>query len=313
MMRLAGVFCVLAVFSASLSTAGVNTAQSQRESAIRVPFRLDRSKVIIPTSVNGSAPLNLILDTGMRFDGVYLFHAEFADQMDTTGAAEYLVPGAGSGEPTVNLMIENGTLTFGTMSVDSQRILISKSTHTQSFPTDGVIGWNLFGHYVVEIDYDSSMIFLHDTLAFRADSTWTEVSVVMKKDLPFLEVELEVVAGETVPITVYVDLASSDALELLVSDSQVFSMPDNLTEQYLGTGLSGDIYGHRGRIERLSLAGHDFCRVGTAFALAEVRSKQEGADGILGNELLRRFNLIFDYPRSRMLFKSNSHTNEPFD
>lgn len=313
MMPIAGLFCALVVFIASLSAAGGNPAHSQRESAIRVPFRLERSKVIIPTSVNGSSPLDLILDTGMRFDGVYLFHAEFADQMDTTGAAEYLVPGAGSGEPTVNIMIENGTLNFGTMSVNSQRILISKSPHTQSFPTDGVIGWNLFGHYVVEVDYDSSMIFLYDTLAFRADSTWTEVSVVMKKDLPFLKAELEAVAGDIVPITVYVDLASSDALELLVSDSQVFSMPEGLTEQYLGTGLSGDIHGHRGRIERLSLAGHDFHLVETAFAPAGVRSKQEGADGILGNDLLRRFNVIFDYPRSRMFFKSNGHTNEPFD
>ena len=63
-----------------------------------VPFKLERNRVIVPTSANGSEPLNLILDTGMGFDGVYLFHKEFIDLMDTSGAIEVHVPGSGSGE-----------------------------------------------------------------------------------------------------------------------------------------------------------------------------------------------------------------------
>ena len=64
----------------------------------QVPFKIDRNRIVIPTSVNGSAELRLILDTGMRFDGVYLFHEELASAMDTTGAIEVKVPGAGLGQ-----------------------------------------------------------------------------------------------------------------------------------------------------------------------------------------------------------------------
>jgi hypothetical protein len=51
----------------------------------------------------------------------------------------------------------------------------------------------------------------------------------------------------------------------------------------------------------------------TAFPPAEVRSKQEGADGIIGNDLMRRFNVIFDYGNKRLYLKPNRHFDTPFE
>jgi hypothetical protein len=137
-----------------------------------------------------------------------------------TDAIEVRVPGAGSGEASTAMMIESGTLTFGEVKVDSQRVIISASDHTQSFPTDGVIGWNLFGHYTVEIDYDLEVITLSDTGSVQVDSTWMSIPITLKKNIPFLECRIEVVEGEINPMILYVDLASGDALELLVKDDQ---------------------------------------------------------------------------------------------
>ena len=156
----------------------------------QVPFRIERKVVIIPTRVNGSQPLNLILDTGMGFDGVYLFHKECAKDMDTTGAITVRVPGAGSGEASTALMMENGRLTFGDLTADSQRVIIAQSEHTQSFRTDGVIGWTLFGHHTVEIDYDRELIFLHDPTAFKADTGWLGLPLILKENIPFLDAKL---------------------------------------------------------------------------------------------------------------------------
>jgi len=287
-------------------------AQIIAQETPEVPFNLDRSKVIVPTSVNGSEPLRLILDTGMGFDGVYLFHEELLDLIDTTGSIEVRVPGAGGGEPSTATMIENGQIDFGDVSVTGQRIIVSHSAHTQGFPTDGVIGWNFFGHYIVEIDYDQQLILLHDTTYAPPDSIWVIIPVEMKKNLPFFEVTAEVIPHEVSQMQVYIDLASSEALELLVHKDQKFTMPDSLMQSNLGTGLSGDINGQYGRSERIQIGGYDLHNIRTAFAPASVRSKQEGADGILGNDLIRRFNIIFDYPHSRLLIKPNQTFDAPF-
>ena len=50
----------------------------------------------------------------------------------------------------------------------------------------------------------------------------------------------------------------------------------------------------------------------TTFAPAEIRSKQEDADGIIGNDVLRRFNLIFDYKNEKLYLKPNPFFSEPF-
>ncbi len=281
--------------------------------ALRVPFNIDRNRVIIPTSVNGSRELNLILDTGMAFDGVYLFHKEFVDEIDTSGAIEVQVPGAGAGEASTAVMIETGRLAFGDVAIDSQMVIISRSPHTQSFPTDGVIGWNLFGHYAVEIDYDKEIITLHDSLIVGDYTSWSVIPIKLKKGIPFLEGELEVVAGERVLMSFYIDLASGDALELLTGPDQKFTMPDSLVDQYLGTGLSGDIHGQIGRCQVLRISSYELRDVAASFAPAKVRSKQEGADGILGNDLIRRFNVIFDYANARLYLKPNGFYETPFE
>lgn len=289
------------------------SSQSAAQEAPAVPFDLDRNRIIVPTSVNGSQPLRLILDTGMGFDGVYLFHKEALNLIDTTGAIEVRVPGAGGGEPSTATMIETGRIVFGDVSVAGQRVIVSHSQHTQRFPTDGVIGWNLFGHYIVEIDYDQLRIFLHDTAYAPSDSDWVSVPIELKNNLPFFDVTVEVIAHEVKPMRVYIDLASGDALELLVHQGQIFTMPDSLVASNLGTGLSGDINGQYGRSVRLQIGGYDLYDIRTAFAPREVRSKQKGADGILGNDLIRRFNIIFDYPHSRLLLRPDKTFRVPFD
>ena len=46
---------------------------------------------------------------------------------------------------------------------------------------------------------------------------------------------------------------------------------------------------------------------------AGVRSKQDNADGIPGNNALRRFNVISDYAHKRLHIRTNSHYSEPFN
>lgn len=306
------VFILCLAFCFSIAAAD-NPKNPDQNRPLKVPFRLERNKVIIPTGVNGSQPLKLILDTGMGFDGVYLFHRELADQIDTTGAIIVRVPGAGAGEASTAVMIETGVLRFGDVTIDSQRVIIAQSEQTQGFPTDGIIGWSLFGHYAVEIDYDNELITLHDTAGFAVDSSWRSIPITMQNNLPFFKDTVEVTPGEIVPMLMYIDLASSDALELLTDPNQKFTTPDSFTQQYLATGLSGDIHGSYGVSHRLAIDRFVLTDIPTVFAPAKVRSKQQGADGILGNGVINRFNIIFDYTHDFLHLRPSKYYPIPFE
>jgi hypothetical protein len=78
-----------------------------------------------------------------------------------------------------------------------------------------------------------------------------------------------------------------------------------MTDKYLGRGLSGDIYGKSGQISKLIIGPYVLNDIEAAIAPAEIRSKQDGADAIIGNRALKRFNLIFDYANKKLHLKPN--------
>jgi len=257
--------------------------------------------------------MKIILDTGMRFDGVYLFHKEFIEKAGIPDTIDYQVGGAGSGSPTTAAMGDSLTLKAGEIEFPNQMVVISRSPTTQGFPTDGVIGSTLFKHFAVEIDYDSKLITLHDSSGFTPDDSWTSVPLALKEDIPFLKASVNT-TGESVPIDVYIDLGAGEAVELLVRPEMKFKLPENLDQdKYLGTGLSGDITGKTGRIHSLKIGPFELFDVPSTFPPAEVRSKQEDADGIICNDALRRFNVVFDYANSVLYLKPNGSYRDPFE
>jgi hypothetical protein len=305
-------FLRIAVFVAFIILSAISPCfgTSFPDIAPKVPCKITDKRVLIRTSVNGSRLLNLILDTGMGFDGVYLFNKHLANEIDMTGAVEVRVPGAGSGEPSTGVMIQNGSLKFGNVTVDSQRVIISHSEYTQDWDADGVIGWNLFGHYTVEIDYDDEQVILHDTMSFCPDSTWTSIPLIFKKNIPIIWCTIEVEEGKTTPVKLYIDLAYHGPVELTNRDNQKFPIPDSQEKVYLGTGLSGDVEGYLGRSHSLTIGDYKLTDIKTTFTPPATWQRKEDEDGKLGNGIIRRFNVIFDYSHKRLYLRPGKYFNK---
>ena len=278
-----------------------------------IPFEIDRNRIVLPVSVNGSHKLRVTLDSGMAWEGIYLFHKEFADTLGIGVAEEAQVGGAGSGDPSTVMVVDSTVISTGTVDFPDRVTVISKSDITQAFPTDGVIGGILLNNHTVQIDFDRRMIHLYDTTDVTVDTSWYAVDMTLKKGIPWIDAEVAIADEPPSKVALYMDIAGGEALELLVRPEMKFALPDSLTkDKYLGTGLSGDIYGKVGKIRMLRIGPFDLGDVPTTFPPAEVRSKQEGADGILANQALRRFNVVFDYSRLRLYLKPNDTYAVPF-
>jgi hypothetical protein len=68
-------------------------------------------------------------------------------------------------------------------------------------------------------------------------------------------------------------------------------------------GLSGDVYGSMGRAALVQLDTYRLKDLEVGFAPDSVRSKQPGADAVIGGSLLARFNTIYDYAGGRLYIK----------
>ncbi len=279
-----------------------------------IPIVMERNITIIPVKINGVGPLKIILDTGMAFDGLLIYNPDLNDSIKLNNAIEVRVPGAGSGNPSTALMDESASFFVGDVEFKNQKIILLQNDIYKGFPSDGVIGYSILGNYATEINYDNEQIILHDPEKLEIDNSWESIPIYFKKNqIPWIDVSIVVENEYPITISTYIDLASGEAIELMERENMKFTLPVKTEESYLGRGLSGDIYGKKGKISKLIIGSFELNEVIAAFAQAEIRSKQENADGILGNDALRRFNLIFNYTNKFLHIKPNKFFNDKFE
>lgn len=284
-----------------------------QESSI-IPLTIERDRTLVTVKIGDLLIPDILLDTGFGFDGLMIYNPDYRDSLDLSRAREVKIGGAGSGEPSIASMIDSAEFQLNSINLTNQKILVLRSDTYKGFPSNGIIGYSIFGHYLTEFNYDNSTMILHHSDSIDIDPGWTKVPLYFKNNkIPWVDAAVVIKDEPPIPLSMYIDYAAGDAIVLLEKPDMKFILPEETVEMYVGRGLSGDIYGKSGRISKLIIASYELNQVKAAFAPAEVRSKQDNADAILGNASLRRFNLIFDYSKQRLYLKPNSHFKEPFN
>jgi len=278
-----------------------------------IPIKVKRNITIVKVKIENVEIPDILLDTGLPFDGILIYNPNYKDSLNLTNAIEVSIGGAGDGEPSTALMIDSTEFNLGNVKLKNQRIIMLQSDIYKGFPTNGIIGYSIFGHYITQFDYDKNTMALYDKNKIEIDNSWMELPLYFKdNNIPWVDAYVVIEDEAPILLSMYIDFASRDAIELLEKPGMKFSLPEETVNAHLGTGLSGDIYGKTGKISKLILGPYELHNVAAAFAPAKTRSKQDNADAILGNDSLRRFNLIFNYAGSKLYIKPNSFFNEPF-
>jgi hypothetical protein len=301
---------VLVPAASQISSAGLVNSNT---SGFVIPFELVNNKTMLTARIGDSRMIRIVLDSGLGWDGMVITNTDLVDSINLRFPMEASLGGAGNSGESSAVFSDSMTFTIGMKDFKDQRIVILRRGGFRGASFDGVTGYSIFGHYTVEVNYDRSEITLYKPGELRIDNSWTEIPIYFRENLiPWMDAGIVIGNEKPIPISCYIDYASSEAIELLMKSDQKFKMPAKTEDYYLGRGLSGDINGKRGKISKVIIGPYELTEVRAAFAPAEVRSRQKGADGVISNNLLRRFNLIFDYEGRHLFVKPNSFFNEPF-
>jgi hypothetical protein len=279
-----------------------------------IPFKLVYNKVLVPVNIGNSRTFDLILDSGFGFDGIILFKRDLVDSVNLASRILVQIPGAGDGPPSQAIMSESMTFNSGTCEFNNQRVIILQNDLFKGSASDGVIGYTYFGHYKVEVDYDNKIITLHDSADIIDESGWESIPLTFdENNKPHLNIYISIENEEPVKLDVYIDYAASLSIELTVREGMKFKLPEKYESDFEGYGLSGDVKGKTARISKFKIGKYEFKNVTATFFEGNSRSKDKIADGVISNDALRRFNLIFDFQNKKLLIKPNNSFNEPFE
>ncbi len=294
------------------------TIQNQRKRET-TSFKLINNLVIIPVYINSKGPYNFILDTGV---GIFLISDPgLISLFDTVKSRAIKIQGIGEGiemtaliQPSVK--VELASSITGTMPI---AILKEDPFNLSSFvgmPIHGLIGYELFTSFIVRINYSSKVIsfYKHETAYIPRKGQKVSISIEDRK--PYVESALTFPGGKKEKVKLIIDTGAGHPLSLETSNGIPYPIPEVHITANLGVGLSGKINGYISRIPTMTLGRFQLHNLVCAFPdYSNVGAKvySVSRNGNLGNNILRRFNVVFDYQREVMYLKPNYFFKEPFE
>lgn len=178
---------------------------------------------------------------------------------------------------------------------------------------DGIIGYSFLSRYIVKVDYDSLKIYVYN----KGTIKYPRGGFLLKPNLVNLPViGSTIVDQRSIFSRFYFDTGAGMCLLLssdFVNDSS-FLRGKRKWYATQAEGLGGKAPMKQGVIRQLRLGPYKFRNVPTFVFDDEYNvTSYPYLAGLIGNDLLRRFNLIINYEKRDLYLVPNSHFRETFD
>lgn len=278
------------------------------------PFRqFSGGVMIIRATLNDNTDsLNFILDTGsggISLDSQTVDHLKLANQV-----SDKTIRGI-AGIRKVNFAYNN-TLRLPGLRVDSLNFHINDYdilTSVYGERIDGIIGYSFFNRYIVKINYDSLLIHVYS----KGTMKYPKGGYLLKPLLVNLLIQSARVNDlHDRNARFYFDTGAGLCLLLstdFVEDSTLFG-PKKKRVATQVEGLGGKKQMELTTVKNFRLGPYKFRKVPAYIFDDEYNvTSYPYLGGLIGNDLLRRFNVILNYEKRDIYITPNTHYRDLFD
>jgi hypothetical protein len=289
-------------FAIKLSLTGPNTP-------CVIKFEPVGNLIFLPGTLNGQDSCWFILDTGFPYSLVNRDRLNSAHFKLGSVRLDAQPGGEVESQPVFDIAISIGDLS---LTADSLRCYpLSGLEPIIGHRFDGIIGHDLFEKFVVSIDYLASTVSIEKADEFSYSGSGRVVEVIVEDGEPFIIAEVKHPDGTWRKAKLKLDTGSSDFIGFNGSYVQAENLvPDNQPQiPVLGMAVGGQTDNWVTRLEEFRVGDITFSNPVVGYSVDTLRS---GDAGTIGAEFLRRFTVIFDYPRDRIILEPNENFNNDF-
>lgn len=286
---------------------------------IRVPFELVSDHIYLMAKVNGSYHLSFLLDTGAR-----------SSYLDFSKADELKLREVDSkGTKKVGTSDDISFFQFDSISIGSinhyqhgpdflqkQSLTLFNQTVTgisliqverfDGRELDGILGYDFFKRFVVEIDYVNQILTIYEPERLNYTGDGEVFKINLELNIPKIKAVVDA-AHEGV---FKIDIGSRNSLDLyapFVKKHKFLEKYPRYLETPPGFGVMGPVEGVVGRVKSFQLGSFLVKSPVTGFCLNGSPFGSHRVAGRIGAGILKKFKVIFDYPHYRMILEKNTN------
>ena len=286
----------------------------------KVSFDFVNNLIVLEIQVN-NIPLSFIVDTGVSTP--ILFNVSPEDSLELNSPKDIYIRGLGGGEPLRAIHSKLNEFKIGNVVNRQQDFYLIRDANINfskriGYRVHGIIGFDLFENFIVEVNYKRERIRFFDPEQYRYNNCRSCESLPLNIDgtKAYVQGFIKQYSNmEEIPVKLLLDSGSSDALWLFENTEGEITGPVKFFDDLLGFGLSGKIHGKRARLQRFRLGDFEIEQTKVSYPDSislRYLTVMGDRNGSLGAEILRRFNVVFDYPNEKITLKKNTDFNDPF-
>lgn len=286
-----------------------------------IPFKLLSNLIVFPIEVNGN-DLNFILDSGVG--ATILFNLNSQDSIQLKNAKKIRLKGLGMEDAIEAILSTGNHFKINNIISENQKLYVVSNDNfdlssKMGVTIHGIIGYEILKDFVVKINYNTKkIIFYNPNNYVREDCNKCETfDLEFHRLKPYINigVRFNEDANNLVPVKMLIDSGGSDAMWLFENSKPEILPPTLFFRDFLGEGLSGEIYGKRSKIYSLVLGKFELLNPTVSYpdslSVAQALSFTE-RNGSIGGTVLKRFTVMFDYRKSKITLKQGNYFKEPF-
>ncbi len=295
--------------------------QFRTGASIEIPFEYHNNLIVIDLVLGKKLPVKFIFDTGAEH--TIICKKEIASLINLPFEREFIIVGADLKKELkaylvkkvdVNLVNALGHAEQDMLVLDDDYYRLDECTGQ---PIHGIIGADLFNRYVVKIDYVRKKIKLTDPSKFSLPKNYHHFNLDINKGKPYFYPDLALRPNEFFRVKLLLDTGAGLSLLLFNNTHPSLRPPEHSVRGTLAMGLGGSVEGFVGKINTLKLNDTiAFPNMVCDFQDIELlldSSFTATRNGIMGERLLSRFDVIIDYVRGDLYLKPNKWSKKPLE
>ena len=283
---------------------------------VQVPFEYENGFIILNAWLGGILPVRLIFDTGA--ENTIIFDKELATLIELEYDRQIMITGSDLDTMIAANISRNVSMRIsGTLRVLRDIIVLERNHYMLKerlgIDVHGILGGTYFSNLVVKIDYKHEMLtFYRDIKYVKRLSSYEKFDLFVQNHKPYLETSVQIIDEKPRNLRLLIDSGASLPCLINALDNPTKQLPEKVMPGNVGFGLSGMITGYSGRISQLRFDPFRFTNLFTTFQLFSNDNMEDfksSRDGLIGNLLLERFDIIIDYAREILYLKPKRKYN----
>ena len=282
---------------------------------VTIPFKMIRDMIVIQLDINNKGPFNFILDTGVGL--MLITDPKLIDSLNIIKRT-LKISGIGEGDAfeayvTSALDIQIPGLKSYDVAAAVLKVDHFGLSNYAGIPIHGLLGYEFFNNLAVKINYNDSTLSVSRPKDLKLFSKGARIPMSVEERKPYIKARVTFPDGTKTDDKLIMDLGAGHALSL-ENIIEKHGLPATFIAANLGVGLTGPVNGFLSRIKELDIGKFKIKDVITSFPVGDQYSTLSiKRDGNLGIGILKRFNVIIDYPDSALYLKQGDHFKDPFE